>query len=81
MALTKYSEKEKQLFSSLGFSRLMEVFDNEPKLYHEVSLQVFIEGRSGKCVDSLRRCLQSIRSLNGIYRLTPEFDNLIELDQ
>ena len=78
-----YSEKEQQLFTSLGYEDLMDVVDIPPTLYNMAAMACFIENRTGKPVDSLRRCLRAIQgsySEELIFRLTPEFDRLIDLD-
>ena len=75
----KYSQKEQELFTALGYSDL---FTQEPVvLYRMVALNLFKENRYTEefLVESVRRCLNAID--NGTpYRLTEEFDELILLD-
>lgn len=73
----KYSDKEKELFSSLGVGDLMEVF-NPPRLYRTAMALAFSGNREGKDVESLRRCVKSLDNCSP-YRLTEGFDALISL--
>lgn len=72
--MTKYSQKEQELFTALGYSDLL---TQEPTvLYRMVALNLFKEGNGGILVDNIRRCLIALD--NGTpYRLTEEFDDLI----
>lgn len=72
--MTKYSKKEQELFTALGYSDLL---TQEPVvLYRMVALNLFKEGNSGILVDNIRRCLNALD--NGKpFRLTEEFDDLI----
>lgn len=74
-----YSQKEQDLFRSLGYENLMSIIDIPPNLYSIAAIECFVSDLSGKSVDSLRRCLKAIHNLHP-YRLTDEFDSLIELD-
>jgi hypothetical protein len=50
-----------------------------PTVLECVMKEVFIENKTGPAVESLRRCLKSF--YNGkIYRMTPEYDALIQID-
>ena len=73
----QYSEKELKLIEQLGYMDLPSV---EPiVLYRIMAMNLFKENKTGVLVDSVRRCLNAID--NGTpYRLTPEFDELILLD-
>ena len=75
----QYSKKEQELFTALGYKDLL---TQEPVvLYRMVALNLFKENRYTEefLVESVRRCLNAID--NGKpYRLTPEFDELILLD-
>ena len=73
----QYSKKEQELFTALGYSDLL---TQEPAvLYRMVALNLFKQNETGVLVESVRRCLNAID--NGTpYRLTPEFDELISLD-
>ena len=77
MTNPQYSKKETLLFQQLGYEDLL---TQEPVvLYRMVALNLFKQNETGVLVDSVRRCLNAID--NGTpYRLTPEFDDLILLD-
>ena len=80
----KYSAKEQAMFEALGFSDLMCHVDIPPTLYDIAGLKCFVEGTEGPAVESLRRCLKALKDGWGetgeaFYRMTPEFDNLIDL--
>jgi hypothetical protein len=49
------------------------------KILELVGMECFIENKTGKAVDSLRRCLKAMRDCSP-YRETPEYEALIELD-
>ena len=74
MSNIQYSQKEQELFTSLGYKDLL---TQEPVvLYRMVAINLFKQGKTGDLVDSVRRCLNAID--NGTpYRLTKEFDDLI----
>lgn len=74
-----YSEREQALFESLNFGYLMDIIDIPPSVYDIVARDCFIKNLTGKSVDSLRRCLGACQVCNP-YRMTDEFDNLIEID-
>lgn len=73
----KFSEKEVALFKTLGFENLLH---SEPYvLYQMAALYVFMENKTGNSVESVRRCLRAMQN-GSPYRLTKEFDDLIEND-
>lgn len=73
-----YSQKEQDLFISLGFENLLDVIDVPPSLYEIVAIDCFSKNLTGKSVDSLRRCVTALNVCNP-YRMTDEFDALIQL--
>jgi hypothetical protein len=73
----KYSQKEKELFTALGFSDML---TQEPAvLYPMVALHLFRVNKTGVAVDSFRRCLNAFHSLT-YPRHTEDFDALIVLE-
>lgn len=76
-----YSEKEVKMFTALGFEELLERLQDEPvTMYRIVSEEAFIKDLRGPLVDSLRRCLSALRTCS-MYRMTDEFDALIQLGE
>lgn len=75
-----YSKQEIKLFKELGFDRFLNIkyWQTHPvQLYEMIQRELFIKGTNGPAVDAVRRAVDAI--LNGDpYRLTPEFDKLIE---
>ena len=70
----QYSQKEQELFTTLGYKDLL---TQEPVvLYRMVALNLFKQNKTGVLVDSVRRCLNVIDD-GKPYRLTEEFDKLI----
>lgn len=75
------SDKEIALFKSLGYENLLFILDKDPVgLYKMAAEKCFIEDRRGAAVDSLRRCMEALSKHNP-YRLTPEFEELIQLGE
>jgi hypothetical protein len=75
--MPEYSKKEQLLFEQLGYSDMLA---QEPVvLYRMIALNLFKQYCRGVLVDSVRRCLKAIDD-GAPYRLTEEFDNLIELE-
>jgi hypothetical protein len=74
----EYSKKEEKLIELLGFSHLLECL-SPVELYKLMAEDAFIENRTGKAIESLRRCLKAINKAKP-YRMTDEFDDLIEFD-
>lgn len=72
------SVKEQAMFSALDCDHLMEMSYGVAELYSTVAIKVFREGRTGRPVDSLRRCM------NAFYNSSPNrnshaWDSLITL--
>ena len=74
-----YSQKEQIMFTNLGFGHLLDVISCPPNLYEIVAKVCFYEDRKGKDVESLRRCVRAVENCNP-YRMTEEFDALIDVD-
>ena len=80
--MNNLSEKERELFHALDMENYLKLYDEghwiEPTLYRQASLKCFTHNITGNAVDSLRRCYIALEKCNP-YRLTPEWDNLIQL--
>lgn len=74
--MIEYSEKEKALIDSFGFSHMI-AYDYPYALYRIIAEDCFINNKTGKNVESLRRILSALRNCT-VYRMTKEFDDLIE---
>lgn len=74
-----YSEKEQQPFTSLGYNYLMNLMNIPPDAYNIVAMNSFTKNLNGKQIDSIRRCICALQA-GTPYRLTKEFDDLIELE-
>ena len=77
----KYSPKEIQLLTLLGYQYLFSedqasVFP--PTIYRMATHDAFLSNLQGPLADSLRRCAKAIDNCDP-YRMTPEFDALIDL--
>jgi hypothetical protein len=78
---TDYSEKEVELFNRLDAMWALEAHSFTPILaYRDLATNLFIENKVGLEVDSVRRILNALHH-SKIYRLTEEFDNLIEFEE
>lgn len=72
-----YSEKEKELFSSLACEDLL---NQEPYVAYRTAAEFcFLSDYRGPSVDSVRRCLNALITSKGPHRLTGAFDSLIEI--
>jgi hypothetical protein len=71
----KYSDKEQRLIYALRFEDFL---NQEPAVtYRALALYCFSKGLQGSLADSVRRCYNAM--VNSYpYRLTKEFDDLIE---
>lgn len=73
--MTKYSDKEQQLINALGFGDFL---NQEPATtYRTVALHCFSKNLRGPLADSVRKCYNAMTE-GTPYRLTQEFDDLIE---
>jgi hypothetical protein len=71
----KYSDKEKLLIYALGFEDFL---NQEPTVtYRTLALHCFSKNLQNYLADSVRRCYNSLQE-GTPYRLTKEFDDLIE---
>ena len=74
---TKYSEKELKMFKELECGDLMDVM-SVFQLYNIAMEKCFVNDWEGKAVESLRRCMKTFKKCE-IYRMTKEWDDLIQL--
>ncbi len=71
----KYSDKEQQLINALHFGDFL---NQEPAVtYRTLALHCFSKGLQGSLAESVRRCYNAMTK-GTPYRLTQEFDDLIE---
>jgi hypothetical protein len=76
----EYSQKEIDLIRYFGYDDL--IHDNNisaPTIYRMMVEKAFLCDLRGKPVESLRRCQRTLNSCF-IYRLTPEWDAMIEME-
>lgn len=77
----EFSEKELEMIRLISphWSKLIgEMYFNEPTVLEVLGKECFVENKTGSAVDSLRRCLKAL-SMSKPYRLTKEYDELIQL--
>lgn len=76
----RMSEKEAKMFEILGFGYLLdkEIDIEALSLYRMATEQCFLENTQGPAVESLRKSYKAYLTCK-VYRMTPEFDALIEL--
>jgi len=71
----KYSDKEQRLFYNLRFEDFL---NQEPAVaYRTLALHCFSKNLQNYLADNVRRCYLALQK-GSPYRLTEEFDNLIE---
>lgn len=71
----KYSDKEQRLICALHFQDFL---NQEPSVtYRTLALYCFSKNLQGELVESVRRCYNAMNN-SYPYRLTEEFDDLIE---
>jgi hypothetical protein len=79
----KFSEKEEQMLTALGFNREtiehMEKYMTVYNSYIMAIIRIFTMELTGKAVDSLRQCFLALEESQGTIHNTPEFDELINL--
>jgi hypothetical protein len=83
MKPNNYSDKEFAMIQAISphWARLItesKVDFCPPTVLEIVAKEAFIEDMKGPAVDSLRRCLKAFNK-GKVYRMTPEFDDLIQL--
>jgi len=71
-----YSEKEIKLFTFFGYGDILDHLI-APVIYRMCVEKAFIDNMIGPEVDSLRRCVKSLYNCK-VYRMTPEWDSMIE---
>lgn len=73
----KYSEKEIKLFNSLGYNDLVAYM--EPCVLYRVAVEkAFLDNLSGPNIEALRRAGKVLLNTGKPFRLTPEFESLLE---
>ena len=76
----EYSQKEIDLFKYFGYYDLIRDTNiSAPVIYRMMIEKAFLEDMKGKPVESLRRCQKALNSCS-VYRLTPEWDAMIEMN-
>lgn len=82
----EYSEKEQKLIEALNFQTFAKSPNLPPPLlYNCMALECFRLNKNDKIADSVRNCLLALEDIANaspkmkIYRLTPEFDDLIQI--
>lgn len=83
MKPNSYSDKEFAMIQAISphWAKLIsesKVDFCPPTVLEIVAREAFIEDMKGPAVESLRRCLKAFLKRN-VYRMTPEFDELIQL--
>ena len=76
--ISEYSEKEWLLIDHFGFRTVSE-HAFPPMIYSMMAIKAFTSNEQSPYVDSLRRCLLHLEA--GKYRMTPEFENLIQVGE
>jgi hypothetical protein len=75
----EYSQKEIDLFKYFGYDYFVsDGHISAPVIYRMMVEKAFLEDMKGKPVESLRRCQKALNSCS-VYRLTPEWDAMIEM--
>jgi predicted Ser/Thr protein kinase len=74
----KYSEAELELFQKLQVNHLVNHLE-PPAIYRVAVEEAFLLERKGKEIDALRRGAKALLINGKPYRLTPEFDALVEV--
>lgn len=75
-----YSPNEVKLFEALGHSKYILNGVNPIALYDIAALKAFRENLQGQTIEALRRATKAIHGCK-VYRMTPEFDNLLEFEE
>lgn len=78
----EYSGKERKLLNHFGIEdALLDVIPIPSNVYRIAVFEAFIRTESGCYVNTLRRILRESKvGIGDIYRMTPEFDALIQLE-
>jgi hypothetical protein len=74
----QYSDSEKKVFTKLGYSNLLDYV--QPVVLYRMAIEIcFLDNLSGPVVDALRRGGNALlRNRPNIYRMTEEFNKLVE---
>jgi hypothetical protein len=78
-----YSEAEQTLIKTISehwFDVIHKTDINPPNLYRIMAEEAFVDNRRGPAIEALRRVCKALRD-SKIYRCTPEFDKLCEIQQ
>lgn len=78
MLETKYSKKELELFRAFNVSPNIIKELHHWEIHNLLMHRCFLNNLKGPHVDSLRRCMKALDG-NGPYRMTKEYDELIQL--
>ena len=73
----EYSEKELKLIKIMGFEDICHRIEPN-SLYNLMATKCFLDNICDNSSKSIRNCLKALINSN-IRRMTPEFDNLIEI--
>jgi hypothetical protein len=75
--MKEYSDKEIKLMTYFGYGEFAkDAFAAAPTIYKMMVEKAFINNMQGLEIESLRRCYKCIQDCS-IYRMTPEWDNMI----
>ncbi len=76
-----FSPNEIKLFTKLGLEKFLEIYKDTPIAIYDLAVYVaFIKNSQGNDIDALRRGFNAIQNCNP-YRMTPEFEKLIEFSE
>ena len=76
---TEYSDKEIELIKALGYEDLIDTSISPPSLYRVMAEKCFLDDIRDSRADSVRRCMKALCH-TVVYRMTPQWDELIQLD-
>lgn len=74
----KYSDNETKMFNDLGFSHLVYSSLEPCSVYRVAVEEAFLKDLHGPAVDALRRGANAYLVHNKPFRMTPEFDKLVQ---
>lgn len=75
----EYSKKEIQLLEHFGVLDLVEADTASPPVIYAICMKkAFLANEQNKATESLRRCVSALSKCHP-YRMTPEWDAMIEL--
>ena len=79
--MSEYSDAEIKLINYFEINKDFYKHIAPPDVYNEMAIRAVSEGFSGPAVEAVGRALKAFRSGIGPFRLTKEFDDLIEFDE